>query len=168
MSVAFAVFSDEEPQCGAKRKKLDCRRPDTIPPLASQIAGSLQTLSSNALQLSSLWMDGMFHTMLLVDVEAPEFSRLLPVHVDDFQRKETECAEQVKALLWTTWVPKCVEAFRRSPPQPTGGDADAYYRSIMTLQANQLRDMVQRSLDSLLRFFRCAFEFEFEHPWAVH
>lgn len=62
----------------------------------ASVAASLQTLSSNALTLSAQWMDGLFHTTLLVDVETAEFARSLPVHVDQFQQRQTECAEQVR------------------------------------------------------------------------
>jgi hypothetical protein len=36
--------------------------------------------------------------------------------------------EQVKGQLWSHWLPKCVEIFRRLPPVPINNDVKAYYR----------------------------------------
>lgn len=44
--------------------------------------------------------------------------------------------------------------FRRLPPICINGDADAYYRSIATLQGNQLRGLVSDSLTAFVDFFR--------------
>lgn len=59
-----------------------------------------------------------------------------------------------KSSLWTSWAPKSVEVFNRIPPVFINGDSDAYYRSVATLQSNQLRSLVARSLDAYTSFFR--------------
>ena len=99
-----------------------------------EVAWTLQTLSANALELSQLWARSGFSSQLLVDVKGPEFSSGLPMQVDRFRTHQTECAEGVKGNLWTSWAPKSVEIFNRIPPIFINGDADAYYRSIATLQ----------------------------------
>lgn len=43
----------------------------------------------------------------------------------------------IKSQLWTSWAPKSVEVFNRIPPIFINGDADAYYRSIATLQVGR-------------------------------
>lgn len=61
--------------------------------------------------------------------------------------------ELLKSQLWTSWAPKSIEIFSRIPPVFINGDADAYFRSIATLQSNQLRELVTRSMDSYVAFF---------------
>lgn len=46
-----------------------------------EVAWTLQTLSANALELSSLWHQGNFVSSKLVDVEAPSFVSQLPMMV---------------------------------------------------------------------------------------
>ncbi len=45
------------------------------------MAWTLQTLSANALELSSLWIRSGFAQQLLVDVEKPDFEGQLPMQV---------------------------------------------------------------------------------------
>lgn len=47
-----------------------------------------------------------------------------------------------------------MEIFNRIPPVFINGDAEAYYRAVAMLQSNQLRGLVQRSLDSYVGFFQ--------------
>ena len=72
---------------------------------------------------------------------------MLP-QADAFRQHQTEVCEAAKSALWTSWAPKSVEIFNRLPPVFINGDSDAYYRAVATLQSNQLRDLVQRSLDA--------------------
>jgi dynein heavy chain, axonemal len=46
-----------------------------------EIAWTLQTLSANALELSSLWINGGYSDTLLVDVEKQDFTEQLPMQV---------------------------------------------------------------------------------------
>jgi dynein heavy chain len=75
------------------------------------------------------------------------------MEVEDFRALQAEQCERAKGLLWTTWVPKSAEVFRRLPPICINGDADAYYRSITTLQSNQLRGLIRDSLSVFTSFF---------------
>ena len=117
------------------------------------IAWTLQTLSANALELSALWLGQGFHQKLLVDVASNTFKSRLPMEASDFEAHQQECHERVKSTLWTHWLPKSAEIFRLIPPVCINGDAEAYYRSIATLQGNQLRRLVQDSLDAFVKFF---------------
>lgn len=119
-----------------------------------EIAWTLQTLSANSLELSRLWIQSGFASTLLVDVEKFDFKMQLPMQADGFRQYQMECTEVIKSQLWTSWAPKSVEIFNRIPPIFINGDADAYYRSVATLQSNQLRNLVQRSLDSYVAFFK--------------
>ncbi|GFR45764.1 hypothetical protein Agub_g7181 [Astrephomene gubernaculifera] len=119
----------------------------------AEVAWTLQTLSANALELSRLWHSSRFSSALLVDVRSPDFLASLPILADKFYDQQTEVMEQVKNQLWTSWAPKSLEVFNRLPPVFINGDADAYYRSVATLQSNQLRGLVQRSLDSYVELF---------------
>jgi len=71
---------------------------------------------------------------LLLDVSSPEFQGAQPLEVDAFKAWQAECTERGKAGLWTSWLPKCVEVFRRLLPIFINGNSDAYYSSIATLQ----------------------------------
>ncbi len=71
-----------------------------------------------------------------------------PPQASAFQSYQSEVVEVVKSQLWTSWAPKSVEIFNRIPPIFINGDSDAYYRSVATLQSNQLRSLVARSLDT--------------------
>ena len=71
---------------------------------------------------------------LLLDVKSAEFQKALPLEVDAFKTWQAECTERGKAGLWTSWLPKCVEVFRRLLPIFINGNSDAYYSSIATLQ----------------------------------
>ena len=117
------------------------------------IAWTLQTLSANALELSALWLGQGFNHKLLVDVASNTFKSRLPMEASDFESHQQECHERVKSMLWTHWLPKSAEIFRLIPPVCINGDAEAYYRSIATLQGNQLRRLVQDSLDAFVTFF---------------
>ncbi|KXZ48211.1 DHC-9 protein [Gonium pectorale] len=119
----------------------------------AEVAWTLQTLSANALELSRLWHSSRFSAALLVDVASPEFVMRLPLAADTFYEQQSEVMELVKGQLWSSWAPKSLEVFNRIPPVFINGDADAYYRSIATLQSNQLRGLVQRSLDSYVALF---------------
>lgn len=81
---------------------------------------------------------------LLLDVSSPEFTGAQPLEVDAFKAWQAECTERGKAGLWTSWLPKCVEVFRRLLPIFINGNSDAYYSSIATLQVSQCagRDLV--------------------------
>ncbi|KAK9812825.1 hypothetical protein WJX72_004356 [[Myrmecia] bisecta] len=119
-----------------------------------EIAWTLQTLSANALELSELWISQGFASKLLLDVESVEFRRALPMEADAFKSWQQDCCERVKGSLWTNWLPKTVEVFRRILPVFINGDAEAYYRSIAVLQGNQLRSLAQNSFSAYERFFR--------------
>lgn len=113
-----------------------------------EIAWTLQTLSANALELSSLWVLQRFNEKLLVETTTPSFLSKLPMDAMDFELLQHECHERVKLSLWTHWLPKSAEVFRLLPPVCINGDAQAYYRCIATLQGNQLRRLVQDSIDA--------------------
>ncbi|DBB17910.1 TPA: hypothetical protein ACH3X3_002922 [Trebouxia sp. C0006] len=118
-----------------------------------EIAWSLQTLSANALELNELWIMQGYSSRLLLDVSSAEFKGAQPIEVDAFKTWQAECTERGKAGLWTSWLPKCVEVFRRLLPIFINGNSDAYYSSIATLQSKQLRQLVQDSLNSYMAFF---------------
>ena len=119
-----------------------------------EVAWTLQTLSANALELSKLWHSSRFSTSLLVDVGSAEFHARLPLTADGFKDYESEVQELLKSQLWTSWAPKSIEIFSRLPPVFINGDADAYFRAVATLQSNQLRDLVGRSLEAYMGLFR--------------
>lgn len=99
-----------------------------------EVAWTLQTLSANALELAQLWARSGFSSSLLVDVEGPAFTTKLPMQIDSFRSYQMDCSEGIKSNLWTSWAPKTMEIFSRIPPIFINGDAEAYYRSIATLQ----------------------------------
>lgn len=45
-----------------------------------------------------------------------------------FRQHQQSTVEQVKGQLWSHWLPKCIEVFRRLPPVPINNDVKAYYR----------------------------------------
>jgi dynein heavy chain len=118
---------------------------------SEDIAWTLQTLSPNVLELSSLWE--AFEGKPLVDVDSSKFADYLPFEAEAFRTFQTESCERVKGSLWTTWVPKSAEIFRRHPPVCINGDTEAYYRSVASLQSIQLRGLVQHNLDAYVAFF---------------
>lgn len=71
---------------------------------------------------------------LLLDVSSAEFHSAQPLEVEAFKTWQAECTEKGKAGLWTSWLPRCVEVFRRLLPIFINGNADAYYSSVATLQ----------------------------------
>ena len=78
--------------------------------------------------------DGQNAHRLLLDVKSAEFKKAQPLEVDAFKAWQAECTERGKAGLWTSWLPKCVEIFRRLLPIFINGNSEAYYSSIATLQ----------------------------------
>lgn len=117
-----------------------------------ELMWSLQTLSLQAVELTALWE--AFASKLLVDVTSPDFLEQLPMEVDAFKGYQVESYERAKGALWTTWVPKSSEVFRRRQAAPINGDTEAYFRSVSTLQSKQLRQLVQDSLDAFVAFFQ--------------
>jgi len=85
-----------------------------------------------ALAYTGLYTDAVYR--LLLDVSSAEFKGAQPIEVDAFKTWQAECTERGKAGLWTSWLPKCVEVFRRLLPIFINGNSDAYYSSIATLQ----------------------------------
>ena len=71
---------------------------------------------------------------LLLDVQSPEFVAALPMGPEAFKTWQADCIDRVKGSLWTNWLPKCTESFRRVPPIFINGDREAYYRCVATLQ----------------------------------
>lgn len=66
---------------------------------------------------------------------------LLLLQADWFKQYQQSATEQVKGQLWSHWLPKCVDVFRRLPPVPINGDTEAYFRQAMQLhQHKQLAD----------------------------
>ena len=116
-----------------------------------EIAWTLQTLSANALDLSALWEE--FSSQLLVDVESDLFAMDQPYTPDDFIQYQTEACDSSKNNLWQNWLPQCTDIFRQKPPICINGDSEAYFRSITTLQSNQIHTLVQDSLDSFVNYF---------------
>lgn len=47
-----------------------------------------------------------------------------------FRQHQQSTVEQVKGQLWSHWLPKCVEVFRRLPPVPINNDVKAYFRLV--------------------------------------
>ncbi len=47
---------------------------------------------------------------------------------DWFRQFQYSRCEGLKAQLWSHWMPKSVDVFRRLPPVFINDDADAYYR----------------------------------------
>lgn len=76
---------------------------------------------------------------LLLDVQSPEFLAALPMGPEAFKAWQADCIDRVKGSLWTNWLPKCTESFRRVPPIYINGDREAYYRCVATLQVGLLR-----------------------------
>lgn len=87
---------------------------------------------------------------LLVDVTSSEFCAQKPMEMESFQAYQMDCCERSKAALWTVWVPKSAEVFRRTPPLFINGDAEAYFMSIAILQSNQIRQLVTDSMDTYM------------------
>ena len=75
---------------------------------------------------------------LLLDVQSPEFLAALPLGPEAFKAWQADCIDRVKGSLWTNWLPKCTESFRRVPPIFINGDREAYYRCVATLQVTLL------------------------------
>ena len=116
-----------------------------------RIAWTLQTLSRNAIELSNIWHVHFEHR-LLVDVSSSDFLNKLPFTVHDFQEFEVRCCEHMRGLLYTSWLPKNGDVFRRIIPICINGDAEAYYRSISILQSNQLHSLVLGSMKEYVDF----------------
>lgn len=52
----------------------------------------------------------------------------LPAQADHFKQYQQQCCEQLKSQLWSHWLPKCADIFRRLPPVFINDDSAAYYR----------------------------------------
>lgn len=102
--------------------------------MALNVSSCCGTQSSCGLALGSL-PGGKCR--LLLDVKSAEFLKAQPLEVDTFKTWQAECTERGKAGLWTSWLPKCVEVFRRLLPIFINGNSDAYYSSIATLQVRR-------------------------------
>ncbi|GMH33280.1 hypothetical protein BSKO_01114 [Bryopsis sp. KO-2023] len=118
-----------------------------------EIAWTLQTLSANALELNNVWLGASHAEQLLVQVSGEEFEQLRPMDPHQFRQMQLHSCETMKAALWTSWVPKSAEVFRRLPPIYINNDDVAYFRSIATLQSNQLRNLVLASVDAYQNLF---------------
>jgi hypothetical protein len=47
---------------------------------------------------------------------------------EPFRAHQAAAAEQLRAQLWTHWLPKCADVFARCPAVPINDDAAAYFR----------------------------------------
>jgi hypothetical protein len=59
------------------------------------------------------------------------------LQADWFKQYQQSATEQVKGQLWSHWLPKCVDVFRRLPPVPINGDTEAYFRYLAQLYDHQ-------------------------------
>jgi hypothetical protein len=57
-------------------------------------------------------------------------ARCCALQAEAFKQHQLDQYETVKGLLWTSWVPKSMEVFRRIPPVCINGDAVAYYKCV--------------------------------------
>lgn len=87
-----------------------------------------------------------------MDVSSLGFRNQCPMRIEEFKAHQMGQCERIRNLLWTVWVPKCSEVFRRLPPLFINNDSEAYWRSIATLQSNQLRQLVEDSLSAFVGF----------------
>lgn len=124
---------------------------DNVDAAQEDIAWSLQTLSPNVLELASLWEVHKHRRPL--DVSSETFVSKQPWEVSEFRSWQSHATETVRSALWASWVPKCAEVFRHSPPVYINGDADAYYRSVAVMQSNELRELISDTLAEYVSFF---------------
>jgi hypothetical protein len=45
-----------------------------------------------------------------------------------FRQHQQSAAERARGQLWSHWLPKSLDVFRRLPPLPINGDSAAYFR----------------------------------------
>lgn len=45
-----------------------------------------------------------------------------------FRQHQQSTVEQVKGQLWSHWLPKCIDVYRRLPPVAINNDVKAYFR----------------------------------------
>ena len=104
--------------------------------------------ASLTLSLMELWQH--FENLLFVDLPSP---RKEPVPLSRFSKAQHDKATEVKTKLSSDWNKKVVDILRKELENMDGDQTKVFFESVGTLMANQVRDLVTKSIQVYIQFF---------------
>ena len=104
--------------------------------------------SQATLSLMSLWQD--YENLFFVNLPGP---RKEPVTLETFTKAQHDKAIDLKTKLSSEWNKKVVDILRKELESMDGEQTKTFFESVSTLMANQVRDLVTKSIDSYVDFF---------------
>ena len=110
---------------------------------------NLSICSHATLQLMRLWQD--FENELFVSLPQP---REKPVSLENFNERQENQRKKVKHLLSSDWNKAAVDILREELENLDKDQTATFFESVATLMANQVRDLVTKSVNSYVEFFR--------------
>ena len=104
--------------------------------------------SQATLSLMELWQK--YESNLFVEI--PGY-RKEPMTLQRFKKMQTEKVAQVKSDLSSQWNKEVVEILRKELESMDSEQTKTFFESVGTLMANQVRDLVTKSIDAYVEFF---------------
>lgn len=105
--------------------------------------------SHATLQLMRLWQD--FENNLFVSLPQP---REKPVVLAQFIEQQEAQMARVKNLLSSDWNKAAVDILREELENLDKDQTATFFESVATLMANQVRQLIKKSVDAYVEFFR--------------
>lgn len=94
-----------------------------------------------------LWQS--YENLLFVDLPGP---RKEPVTLQRFTKAQHDKATEVKSKLSSDWNKKVVDILRKELESMDGEQTKIFFESVGTLMANQVRDLVTKSINAYIQF----------------
>ena len=118
--------------------------------------------SQATLSLMSLWQD--YENLLFVNLPAP---RKEPVTLETFTKAQHDKASELKTKLSAEWNKKVVDILRKELESMDGEQTKTFFESVGTLMANQVRDLVTKSIDAYVDFFERFRKWTYPEPKEI-
>lgn len=105
--------------------------------------------SHATLQLMRLWQDYENHLFVALPLQ-----REKPVVLQNFLEIQEQQMARVKNLLSSEWNKAAVDILREELENLDKDQTATFFESVATLMANQVRNLIQKSVDSYVNFFK--------------
>ena len=107
--------------------------------------------SQATLELMRIWREKEYYKTYLVMLPTDEEK---PVPLAEFSQMQIKQIEEVRALLNSDWSKSAVNILREELENLDKDQTKTFFDSVAALMSNQVRDLVQKSIEKYVLFFR--------------
>jgi dynein heavy chain len=118
--------------------------------------------SQATLSLMNIWQN--YENLLFVNLPAP---RKEPMTLENFTKAQHDKAIELKTKLSSEWNKEVVDILRKELESMDGEQTKTFFESVGTLMANQVRDLVTKSIDNYVEFFERFRKEEYPTPQKI-